>query len=323
MICLKNKYKNKYKRNIFKIYYKINKMKLEEFKGKPKRKYVRKPKEVETNTLNIILLNNENNQNNQINNSNSLNIDKIDDNDMIDDNIMNDLDNEINENLVKSIKRMKLNHDDSQMYNSNFIQNPIKEENVDNIQNQVELLSTINRIKPTKFEKVEKVYYNPNVMHVKDYEFMNPINVYLYYVSEKIGKNVTKFITYTHIYKHIDHHILCPTIIPPNYNASESSIKKEETIMLAHNVKLYIREYTQSKRNYSYENCQKSLLTCKKRKKIVIETGFDYDFCQLHIEGLDYKHKNSYIFEHEHKYFMFEYDIYNKGEDIKLLTNGE
>lgn len=317
MICLKNKYKNKYKRNIFKIYYKINKMKLEEFKGKPKRKYVRKQKESETNTLNTFLLNNEiiNNNTNIINNSN----DMLDD----DSNIINDLDHEVNEKLVKSIKRMKLNPEKNEPNTIDFIIKPKKEENVDTIQNNLELLSTINRIKPTKVERVERVYYNPNVIHVKDYEFMTPVNVYLYYVSEKIGKNVIKYVTYTHIYKHIDHHILCPTIIPPNYSAKESNIIKEEIITLAHNVKLYIREYTQSKRNYTYESCQKSLNKKRKKEVSIGDNEFDYDFCQLHIEGLDYKHKNSYIFEYENKYFMFEYDIYSKNEDIKLLTNGD
>lgn len=320
MISLKNISKRKiFKRKIFKIYYKINKMKLEEFKGKPKRKYVRKQKESETNSLNTFLLNNENNHNHNDNNNSTS------DNDMYDDsNIINDLDNEINENLSKSIKRMKLNPENNDI-------KPLlpivctqvkKEENLDIIQNNIELLSTINRIKPTKFEKVEKVYYNPNVIDVKDYEFMTPINVYLYYVSERIGKNVIKYITYTHIYNHIDHHLLCPTSLPSNYNAHESAIKKEEIIKLTPNVTLYVREYTQSKRNYTYENCQRSLN--KKRKKDEFENGFDYDFCQLYIEGLDYKHKNSYIFEYESKYFMFDYNIYDHQiKDIKLLTNGD
>ena len=351
MICLKNinkynykykykynykynykyKFNYKYKSNIFILKYKKikynKKMKLEEFKGKPKRKYIRKVKESETNNLNTFLLNNENNHNNTTLDNNIL-----DDNNMLDDsNILDDLDNEINQNLSKSIKRMKLNpeNNDLKPLLFNLYTQVKKEENIDvnsslNIdinQNNIELLSTINRIKPTK---VEKVYYNPNVMNVKDYEFISPINVYLYYVSEKIGKNITKYIIYTHMYKKIDHHILCSTSIPPNYNASGSIIKKEEIIMLAPNVTLYVREYTQSKRNYTYENCEKSL--CKKRKKEMLDYGFDYDFCQLYLERLVSKHKNSYIFEYENKYFMFNYDIYDieiNNSEIKLLTNGE
>lgn len=287
-------------------------MKLEELKGKPKRKYVRKQKDI----LNTFLLNNDNDMSTLLtpnesksSDDNSSIYNNVDIHNTIDNNdIMNDLDNEINENLVKSIKRMKLN--------------PEKEENVDTIKKNIELLSTINLIKPIKVIRIEKIYYNPNVLNVKDYEFMNPINVYLYYVSEKIGKNVTKYVTYTHIYKKIDHHILCSTTTPSNYNAKESIIKKEEIIMLAHNVKLYIREYTQSIRNYTYENCQKTLN--KKRKKEDIKNGFEYDYCQLHIEGLEYKHKNSYIFEHEYKYFMFDYNIYNNEiKEIKLLTNDD
>jgi hypothetical protein len=281
MIIKKNKkmIKNKYKRKLYKIYYK--KMKLETLQGKPKRKYVRKNKENEE-VIQIVQL--------EVNEEY---------------NIINDLDNEINENLSKCVKKMKLNENENeksnqkQIFINNFKEN--KNENLDIIQNNVELISSINRSKPTY---VEKVYYNPNVINVKDYEFMTPINVYLYYVSERISKNVIKYILYSHVSKNVDHHILCPITKPNDYNAKESNIKKEEIITLAPNVTLYIREYNQTKRNYSIENCNNSLN--KKRK---IGDLFDYDFCQLHLETLESKHKNSYIFEHENKYFSFTYDI--------------
>ncbi len=242
-------------------------MKLETLQGKPKRKYVRKNKE-----------------NAEVKEEY---------------NIINDLDNEINENLSKCIKKIKLNEEENEIIITNFKEN--KNENLDMIQNNVELISSINRSKPIY---VQKVYYNPNVINVKDYEFMIPINVYLYYVSERVSKNVIKYILYTHVTKKVDHHILCPTIKPSDYNAKESNIKKEEIITLAPNVTLYVREYNQTKRNYTIENCNNSLN--RKRK---IGDLFDYDFCQLHLEILESKHKNSYIFEHENKYFSFTYDI--------------
>ncbi len=303
-MIIKNKNKKKYKKLLIKIYYK--KMKLETLQGKPKRKYVRKSKENEMETtLNNYIINTTNIVEDEImNNSN-------DDNNNDNNDIINELDNEINENLSKCVKKMKLNNENKDVFNFEKKELEIKKaelkkeiKQIDIIQNNIEILSTLNRSKATL---IDKVYYNPNVINVKDYEFMSPINVYLYYVSEQIGKNVKKYIIYTHIYKHIDHHILCPTNKPNDYNVIDSSIKKEEIIILAPNITLYVREYNQTKRNYTYENCNKALN--KKRKKEVLENGFDYDFCQLHIEGLEYKHKNSYIFEHENKYFSFLYDI--------------
>lgn len=307
-------------------------MKLEAFKGKPKRKYVRKQKESETNTLNTFILDeDETIDKNYINedNINDSNTNDISEKDL---NIINELDNEINNNLSKSVKRMKINNDNDLSLKPINISSFKKSENLDTIQNNIELLSTLNRVKPSNIKQIEKVYYNP--LNVNEYEFMSPINVYLYYVSEKISKNVTKYIIYTHIYKHIDHHILCPTKEPPNYSAKESVIKKEEVIHLAPNVKLYVREYEQTMRNYTYQNCSKVLNNVnhnyhtieinKKRKKDDIENSYDYNFCQLYLENIEYKRVNSYIFEYENKYFSFTYNIYDKNKsDIKLLTNGE
>ncbi len=311
-MILKNKNKKKYKKHIIKIYYK--KMKLETLQGKPKRKYVRKSKETELETtLNNYIINT-----NVVEDEIMRNNDNSNNEDVNNNNIINELDNEINENLSKSIKRIKLdnnntdnNNTDNRLFLSDSKELELKKKlelkkeikHLDNIQHNVEILSTINRSKPTY---IEKVYYNPNVINVKDYEFMNPINVYLYYVSEKIGKNLTKYVFYTHIYKHVDHHILCSTHQPFEYKGKECKIN-EKIIQLTNNVTLYVKEYIKNKGIYTYESCQKSLN--RKRKKEVIENGFDYDFCQLRIEGLEYKHKNSYIFKDESKYFSFTYDI--------------
>ncbi len=270
-------------------------MKLETFQGKPKRKYVRKVKEAESSNLNTFIINN----NNNIENSN-LDDSNLDDSNLDDSNIIESLDNEINQNLSNCVKKMKLNNDDDEQKAE--LKKEIKQLN--NIQHNVEMLSTIHRSKPVY---VEKVYYNPNVINVKDYEFMTPINVYLYYVSEKIGKNVIKYVIYTHIYKHMDHHILCPTVEPLEYELKECKIRSE-VILLGPNVTLHVKEYIKKRGVYTYESCEKSLN--RKRKKEVFENGFDYDFCQLRIEGLEYKHKNSYIFEYESKYISFVYDIY-------------
>ncbi len=289
-------------------------MKLETFQGKPKRKYIRKVKNEDILNNNIqSYLQNENIENN-------------------DEDIMNNLDNLIKKNeeeeLSNGIKKMRLNDNiqfsekvlfENENTKNENIKVQLKEEikNLNNIQHNIEIISTINRAKITK---VEKVYYNPNVINVQNYEFMTPINVYLYYVSERISLNVTKYIIYTHNYKKIDHHILCSTNKPFEYKEDKSNVNKSEVIQLTHNVTLYVKEYIQNKRDYSYKNCQEVLN--KKRKKEVIENSFDYDFCQLYLDCLSNNHKNSYIFEYENKYFSFTYDIYNNEyKTPKLLTN--
>ncbi len=256
-------------------------MKLEEFKAKPKRKYVRK---------------------NLNENINSYNINSVEEDTKREEDIINHLDNIINkdkdedENLCKSLKKMK-----------------IEEDNISKVENNFEILTTINR---AKISKREVLYYNPNVINVNNYEFLSNVKVYLYYVSEKLGTNVIKYLFYSHIHKHIDHHIICAhNEIPPNPKCKVFKIIEEEVI-LNKNVTLYVKEFCSHKQNYTYEMCNNNLN--RKRKK---DIDFNYEFCQIYLNSVLNNHKNSYVFEYDGKYISFEYNIYKNIETVKLLTN--
>lgn len=266
-------------------------MKLETFQGKPKRKYVRKQVSSNITSENIVSYETTNNQNENFEEE---------------ENIINELDKIISENkkadndcedLTKSIKKMK-----------------IEEEN--------KFIPIIR----TKISRKEVVYYNPNVINVKDYEFLSNVKVYLYYISEKIGTNVMKYVFYSHLYKHIDHHIITSiNEIPPYPKYNYYKIIEEE-IILNNNVTLYVKEFCINKQKYTIEMCEDNLSNIvvnfnNKRKLNILENSFDYQFCQIYIVSEINNHKNSYVFEYDGKYISFEYNIYKNIKNEKLLTN--
>jgi hypothetical protein len=275
-------------------------IKIQEFKENPKRKYVRKAKVVKEEEDEMF------------------DLDNIIKSDQSKDQIKNDIfgeylhtftcdSAEVNE-LSKNVKKLKISDleqiEEDKSNKVTFI--PIQNKK---LQNQLSSSNYINtKIDYNEFKEIK------NIIHIHQYEFLSKVDLYLYYIIEPLGNNITKHLYYTSIYNTLSGYIMIPTKIPKEYKKKSISIE-EDHIELVPNVILHIKRIYIKKGEYIYEECNNNLT---RKRKIDINNDWSYDFCQLRMKGLNNIMNQKFVFKYENSYITFEYKIKTKFSDVNL-----
>ncbi len=137
------------------------------------------------------------------------------------------------------------------------------------------------------------------------------IDVYLYYLVEPLGKSTNKYMYYTHV-NGVSGYITLPTHTPHKEPPSYIKRESKSLLLLDGRVRLHVMKYTMPKREYTYEGCTANVN--RKRKcgsaMDIEENGmWDYDFCQIKLNGLSHLCVNKYIFTHGNEQISFEEPI--------------
>ncbi len=137
------------------------------------------------------------------------------------------------------------------------------------------------------------------------------IDVYLYYLVEPLGKSTNKYMYYTHV-NGISGYITLPTHTPHKEPPSYIKRESKSLLLLDGRVRLHVMKYTMPKREYTYKGCAEN--ENRKRKCVsamdIEENGmWDYDFCQIKLNGLSHLCVNKYIFTHGNEQISFEEPI--------------
>jgi hypothetical protein len=198
-------------------------------------------------------------------------------------NIIDTLDQEIKEkdlHLNQEMKRLKI---------SESIQEDVKE---------------VKEVKENKYKvNSSSLTSSFHIKSIDTYEFLEPINIYLYYSVTPIGKDIYKYVYFTNIYNPTGY-ITLPTFQPKN----DSSNYEEQKVSLSQNVILNIRKFYHNKQEITWKSCYDE----KSNKRKLSTDEWDYDFCQIKAKWLDKEwiDQNKYIFTYENKYFSPNYKLY-------------
>ena len=180
------------------------------------------------------------------------------------------------------------------------LSNELKELSIDLVSQVSQVSKEIESEKPVQIQKSIEQF-----IHISNYEFMKPVDIYLHYMVEPLGKNTDKYLYFTHV-NGLCGYILLPLNIPnkepSKYTKSESSIVE----LVPNKVRLHIMKYTVPKREYTYEMCEKNVTKKRNGDEMDEERSiWDWDYCQIKIKGLSHLCVNKYAIFYENRYIYF------------------